>query len=426
MTLEELDLERHGDVDAAIVAYPHGAAAPVVGGLRERGVKVVDLSADFRLRDRGDLRAVVRAARRRPQLIGTAAYGLTELHREQIARRRPRRQPRLLSDRGAARARAAGARRARSPTWSSTPRPASAAPAARRPTTTHFVSVAENVTPYKVGAHRHTPEIEQELAALGAPVPATFVPHLVPLDQGELTSCYVTTHAARREPSGSTTLYGEAYAGEPFVDVVAEPPGMRDVRETNRCRISVHAEERTGRVIAFAAIDNLWKGTSSQAIQNLNLMFGHPEAEGLDRERERSRRRHERPGSVRRLQLALGAAARARARGRAGHASGGLPRGRGRGGHQALGRPRRRPAGLRRAGDDERRALHALGHAGRAGAGDARALPPRRAARRGRQQRQRQRRDRLARASRRRRGCRARPRSPPAWPRTRSPSARPA
>ena len=135
--------------------------------------------------------------------------------------------------------------------------------------------------PYKVGAHRHTPEIEQELAALGAAVPATFVPHLVPVDKGELTSCYVTA-SEPVEQSRVDDLYMQAYSGEQFVDVVSEPPGMRDVRETNRCRISVHAEPRSGRVIVFAAIDNLWKGTSSQAIQNLNLMFGRPEAEGID------------------------------------------------------------------------------------------------------------------------------------------------
>ncbi len=115
-------------------------------------------------------------------------------------------------------------------------------------------------------------------AVLGAPVPITFTPHLVPLDQGELVSCYVTGAA---ELDDVHDMYVEAYADEPFVEVVSGPPGVRDVRETNLCRISVHRDERTGRVIVFSVIDNLWKGAASQAVQNLNLMFGYAEGEGL-------------------------------------------------------------------------------------------------------------------------------------------------
>ena len=106
------------------------------------------------------------------------------------------------------------------------------------------------------------------------------MPHLVPLDQGELVSCYVTLI----DPDADLDLerlYADAYAGEPFVELAAKPPGVRDVRETNICRISVHRDERAGRVIVFAALDNLWKGAASQAVQNLNLMFGLPEDEGI-------------------------------------------------------------------------------------------------------------------------------------------------
>ena len=145
---------------------------------------------------------------------------------------------------------------------------------------THFVSVDENVAAYKVPRHRHTPEIEQELAALGCEVTITFTPHLLPLDQGELVSCYVSP-SRRISEAQLRELYREAYAQEPFVELAAQPPGVRAVRETNLCRISVHVDERTGRVIAFGAIDNLWKGAASQAVQNLNLMFGRPEGEGI-------------------------------------------------------------------------------------------------------------------------------------------------
>jgi N-acetyl-gamma-glutamyl-phosphate reductase len=106
----------------------------------------------------------------------------------------------------------------------------------------------------------------------------TFTPHLLPLDQGELVSCYVTVADGN---SDVAALYRDTYASEPFVEVVDVPPGVRDVRETNFCRISVHSDARTRRVIVFAVIDNLWKGAASQAVQNLNLMFGFPEAEGL-------------------------------------------------------------------------------------------------------------------------------------------------
>jgi N-acetyl-gamma-glutamyl-phosphate reductase len=102
----------------------------------------------------------------------------------------------------------------------------------------------------------------------------------VPLDQGELVSCYVTP-SRDLDASELGDLYAGAYADEPFVELATHPPGVRDVRETNFCRISVHHDERTGRVIVFAAIDNLWKGAASQAVQNLNLMFGLPEGEGI-------------------------------------------------------------------------------------------------------------------------------------------------
>jgi len=154
--------------------------------------------------------------------------------------------------------------------------------AGRSPTErVHFVTVDENVCAYGVPRHRHTPEIEQELAALGAEVRVTFTPHLLPLDQGELLSCYVTTRNRAVQQHDLEQLYRDVYDAEPFVELTSGPPGVRDVRETNICRISVHGDERTGRVIVFAAIDNLWKGAASQAVQNLNLMFGLPEGEGI-------------------------------------------------------------------------------------------------------------------------------------------------
>jgi len=274
LVLEELDLERHGDVDAAIVAYPHGAAAPVVRDLRARGVRVVDLSADFRLRDLATYEAwyVPHVA---PELIPEAVYGLPELYREQLP----------------------GADLVANPGCYPTATLLALAPLApylrdvvvdaksgvsgagrKLAENTSFVSADENVTPYGVGRHRHMPEIDQELAACGASgVTTTFTPHLLPLDQGELVSCYATV----KDAPPARELFERFYAGEPFVELADRPPGVRDVRDSNVCRIFVHEDERTGKVFVFSAIDNLWKGAASQAVQNLNLMFGVDEGAGL-------------------------------------------------------------------------------------------------------------------------------------------------
>jgi N-acetyl-gamma-glutamyl-phosphate reductase len=145
---------------------------------------------------------------------------------------------------------------------------------------THFISADENVSPYKIEGHRHTPEIEQELGVLGNDVTITFMPHLLPLAQGELVSCYVTPSRSV-DADELVELFDDAYAREPFVELRSGPVGVLDVRDTNYCRISWFADPRTGRIIVFSVIDNLWKGAASQAVQNLNLMFGRPETEGL-------------------------------------------------------------------------------------------------------------------------------------------------
>jgi N-acetyl-gamma-glutamyl-phosphate reductase len=278
LMLEELDLDRHAEVDAAVVAYPHGAAAPLVAELRERGVRVVDLSADFRLRD-AETYGRWYKEHPVPELLPDAVYGLPELYREQIG------DADLIANPGCypTAALLALAPLAREGVIDDVIIDAkSGVSGAGRAATekTHFVTADENVNAYGVPRHRHTPEIEQELAALGSDVRITFTPHLVPLDQGELVSCYVTgTEGA--DALELEDLYAHAYANEPFVELSHRPPGVRDVRESNFCRISVHRDERTGRAIVFGAIDNLWKGAASQAVQNLNLMFGYDEREGI-------------------------------------------------------------------------------------------------------------------------------------------------
>jgi N-acetyl-gamma-glutamyl-phosphate reductase len=279
LELEELDLDRHADgLDAAVVAYPHGASAPVVSALRDRGVKTVDLSADFRLRDLDDY-ARWYGEHGAPKRLAEAVYGLTELRRDAIA------QAGLVANPGcyptAALLALAPLARAGAIADVVIDAKSGVSGAGRAPTdVTHFVSADENVSPYGVAGHRHAPEIDQELAALGAPVAAAFTPHLLPLDQGELVSCYVTPHGAVSD-ADLRALYEDAYAGEPFVELADRPPGVREVRDTNICRVFARADERTGKLLVFAAIDNLWKGAASQAVQNLNLMLGRPEGEGI-------------------------------------------------------------------------------------------------------------------------------------------------
>jgi N-acetyl-gamma-glutamyl-phosphate reductase len=143
----------------------------------------------------------------------------------------------------------------------------------------HYSSMTENAFPYKAEGHRHRPEIEQELAALGSPANVTFVPHLIPLDQGELATCFATL-SEKTSRDAILDLYRKRYADEPFVRVLDGPPNLRALRDTNECHVYVTVEER-GRVMAFSAIDNIWKGASGQGVQNLNLMLGLDETAGL-------------------------------------------------------------------------------------------------------------------------------------------------
>ena len=274
MELEAYDADAvAARADAAMVAYPHGAAAPVVEELLNRGLKVVDLSADFRL-DRARYETYYQP-HEAPGLLGRSVYGLPELHRDEIA----------------------GADLVAGPGCYPTAAILALAPlgdliedvvvdaksgvsgAGREATeSTHFVSVTENVNPYKVDGHRHRAELEQELGV--DPYRITFIPHLLPLDQGLLASCYVRPER-ELSPEELWGMYEGFYADEPFVELAATPPGVRDVRETNVARLFPAVEPATGRVMVFAAIDNLWKGAASQALQDLNLMLGLPEGAGL-------------------------------------------------------------------------------------------------------------------------------------------------
>jgi N-acetyl-gamma-glutamyl-phosphate reductase len=268
--LEQFDPDATAEqAEAALVAYPHKTAARAVKQLRERGLKVVDLSADFRL-DRESYERWYQP-HEAPELLDEAVYGLPEAHRDEI------RDASLVAGPGC---NSTAALLATLPLRGRIEDAvfdikAGVSGAGREATEeTHYSSAAENVNAYKVEGHRHSAEMEQELG----PARLSFVTHLVPLDQGILATCFLTVPELTKDEA--VELYRDAYDGEPFIDVVDEAPHTRHVQDTNRCR--VHVTVVGDRTIAFGAIDNLWKGAAGQAVQDLNLMLGLPETEGLE------------------------------------------------------------------------------------------------------------------------------------------------
>lgn len=280
LQLKEIDLEGLEDVDVGIVAYPHGAAAPVVAEMRGLGMIVVDLSADFRLDDQLTYEKYY-GPHGEPDLFEGAVYGLPELEREAIAGSSlvanpgcyptasilalaPLAEAGLIEDVVIdAKSGVSGAGRGGGES-------------------TGFTHVTENVFPYKPAGHRHRPEIIEKLNKLapagGGFESLTFVPHLVPVDQGELVSCYVKVKGDLGQAE-LDSMYEARYADEPFVNLRQAPPGMRDVRGTNQCHVQALAGD--DRIVVFGAIDNLWKGSASQAIQNINLMLDLDEGMGI-------------------------------------------------------------------------------------------------------------------------------------------------
>ena len=271
--LQELDLDAVAEGDFAAVCYPHAEAAVAVGQLVDRGVRVVDVSADHRLRDAALYPQWYGFDHPRPDLLAEAVYGLPEIARGDIAGARVVANPgcyptasllALLPMRGRladvvidAKSGVSGAGK--------TPTP-----------DVHYSSVADSVRAYKVLQHRHTPEIAQEIGT-----DVLFTPHLVPVDRGLLASCYARIEGDVPHPDDLRQAYADFYSDAPFVEVVEQPPGMRAVQHTNYAQVCPMVDQATGRLIAFGVIDNLMKGAAGQAVQNLNLMAGRPEDEGL-------------------------------------------------------------------------------------------------------------------------------------------------
>jgi N-acetyl-gamma-glutamyl-phosphate reductase len=264
------------DVDLVFLALPHGASQRVVPDLLERGRKVVDLAADFRLRDPAVYERWYGEAHAAPQLLGRFAYGLPERHREEVAKADAVAAPGCYPTAAAIALAPLVAAGAVETSGIIVDAASGVSGAGRAPKQgTHYGTVNEDYRAYGLLDHRHTPEIEQ---TIGAEV--LFTPHLAPMTRGILATCYARPAA----PLSTDDLLGMlafAYADEPFVTVGPSSPSTKATWGSNSVHVTARADPRTGWVVVLAALDNLVKGAAGQAVQCANLMLGLEETAGL-------------------------------------------------------------------------------------------------------------------------------------------------
>ena len=272
-------------LDVAFVAYPHMESAGVVRDLLESGTKlVVDLSADFRLKEVA-LYNEWYGEHPVPELLEEAHYGLPEVFGAP--------EGRLVANPGcyptaAVLALAPVVKRLKVSSVAINALSGVSGAGAKPTPKTHFVSANENVSPYGLSdgspRHRHTPEIEAVLRQVGEVPEVTFIPHLLPISRGELETIYVELEEGQELPEAEDVLkwYAEDYEDWAFVEAREEPPQISHVANTNRARLSAAIDKRAGKLLLFAALDNLLKGASGAAVQNMNLALGYPESAGLE------------------------------------------------------------------------------------------------------------------------------------------------
>jgi len=281
--------ELGNDIDVAFSAMPHKTSVDIVPSLLRKGIKVIDVSADFRLKNADEYPRWYKFNHPSPELLKEAVYGLPELHRTEIS----------------------SASLVANPGCYSTCAILALAPAVKEglihqdiiidsksgvsgagrtlSLATHYSEANENVYAYSIEGHRHLPEIEQELQRLNHELrlSITFVPHLVPMTRGILSSCYATLKDDKQSGGAKAKeelyrLYQEFYRDAPFIRIVSEPPQTKHAWGNNFCFIYPTTDSRTGRLIVISCLDNLVKGGAGQAVQNMNLMFGLPETSGLE------------------------------------------------------------------------------------------------------------------------------------------------
>jgi N-acetyl-gamma-glutamyl-phosphate reductase len=270
--------------DFVFLALPHVTAQEAAFRFQQLGKKVVDLSADYRLTDPALYEKWYEHCHQYPDLLKSAVYGLPELHREKIKMAALVANPGCYPTSAILGLAPLVKKGSIDLTTIIIDSKSGVTGAGRSPSLAHhFPEVNEGLMAYKIGTHRHTPEIEQELGALaGKAVTISFTPHLIPMNRGILTTIYAALNPAA-DTGRLHSLYRDFYRNEPFIRVLpaGQFPNVRNVRGSNFCDIGVYADPRTGRAVVVTVIDNLVKGASGQAIQNMNLMMGFDETEGL-------------------------------------------------------------------------------------------------------------------------------------------------
>jgi N-acetyl-gamma-glutamyl-phosphate reductase len=268
-----------GEVELAFSAMPHKDSAAEVIPLLEKEVRVVDISADFRLKDAALYEKWYGFKHPSPQLLARAVYGLPELHRARIASARLVANPgcyptsAILALAPAARAKLIG------PDIVIDSKSGLSGSGRSLKLESHYAEVNEDTSAYALGGHRHMPEIAQELKEIKPSI--SFVPHLVPMTRGILSTCYATL-AKKTDEAEVRQIYKDFYKDEPFVRVSDAPPHTKHTWGSNMCLVYPVIDPRTNRLIVIGCIDNLMKGAASQAVQNMNLMLGLPETAGIE------------------------------------------------------------------------------------------------------------------------------------------------
>jgi N-acetyl-gamma-glutamyl-phosphate reductase len=275
--------------ELAFVCLPHAAAAESVLSLLERGTKVVDLSADFRLRNAALYEEWYKHVHPSPSLLATAVYGLCERYRSQIEGASLVANPGCYATAAILGLLPALVSGSIQPDVIIDAKSGSSGAGRSLSLSTHYAELNEDISAYNLAGHRHLPEITQELEAATqagehpvCSLRVTFVPHMVPMTRGILATCYANLNDERISTTQEVcSLYAEFYANEPFVHVVDYPPHTKWTLGSNQCLLYPTVDIRTRRLIVISCLDNLVKGAAGQAIQNANRLFGIPETTGL-------------------------------------------------------------------------------------------------------------------------------------------------
>ncbi|MCB9288076.1 MAG: N-acetyl-gamma-glutamyl-phosphate reductase [Lewinellaceae bacterium] len=281
--LQSADKVPEEDLDAVFLALPHGVSMDYVKKFAGTGLRMIDLSGDFRLSAPDVYESWYGKEHTFPQGFKKAVYGLPELHRDEI------RNSRLVANPGCY---PTSAILGLAPLVKNNiiipgqvvvdSKSGVTGAGVKAKPTTHYSNVSDNFKAYGLKRHRHTIEIEEQLSGLSSngTMQLQFTPHLLPVDRGILSTIYTQPREGVTE-NQLKALYADFYKTHPFVRLRPEPPALKDVRGSNFCDLFVTYDERTNRIITLAVIDNLVKGAAGQAMQNMNLMFGLEEETGF-------------------------------------------------------------------------------------------------------------------------------------------------